>query len=121
MAHAPTWPNGWRFLALPLLMWQRLDASIIMVEWRDGDVSIDSFDAAVDRVRSGELLNVREGEKSVQQCADGALLRGRHNRHRRYTPDDVHVCFILPRQLGEGGVGEPGMGEGEPLPSHRQQ
>ena len=44
----PSWPRGWAYLSLPLLTWQRLDPSIALVEWRDGDVSTEAFDASIE-------------------------------------------------------------------------
>lgn len=48
MGLEPVWPKGWAYLSLPLLTWQRLDASTALVEWRDGDPSAEAFDASTE-------------------------------------------------------------------------
>ena len=38
------WPKGWMYFSLPLLTWQRLSSSTVLVEFRDGDLSNEGFD-----------------------------------------------------------------------------
>ena len=44
----PFWPRGWAYLSLPLLTWQRLDTSTVLVEWHDADISTDPFDTSIE-------------------------------------------------------------------------